>query len=130
MFVVHYSDEVRFLCEKHIESYDEAPFERVGESPLVRAALDEAERILSSLLAGRVVRFMHPRYPEIHWAVWDKERECFIEKIVDSLNGEVLPLFRFDELQDYFENVGKSIASGWIAVVTNFQPEEILGGER
>ena len=129
MFVAYLHDEARFLCERHIENYDEASFEQVEESRLVRSALDEAERILSSLLSGRVVKFVHLRYPEIHWAVWDKERECFIEKVVNSLTGEVLPLFRFEKLQDYFECVGKAIASGWIAVVTNIQPGEITGKE-
>ena len=50
-------------------------------------------------------------------------------KVVNSLTGEVLPLFRFEKLQDYFECVGKAIASGWIAVVTNIQPGEITGKE-
>jgi hypothetical protein len=131
MFVVHL-DQVRFLCERHLARYDEFPFERVGESPLVRASLDEAERILNALLAGRVVRFVHPKHSEIHWAIWDRERDVFVEKVVNSLTGEVLPLFEFSKLQDYFELLGKSIASGWIAVITNFQPDEICsdGGER
>jgi hypothetical protein len=132
MFVAHLQDEVRFLCEKHIGNYDEVPFERVGESPFVRASLDEAERILSALLAGRVVKFVHPKHSEIHWAIWDRDKGVFVEKVVNSLTGEVLPLFEFSELQDYFELLGKSIASGWIAIITNSQPDEIRsdGGER
>jgi hypothetical protein len=129
LFLVHAPEEVRFVCSSHIE-YFEFPFERIGDSPFVRSALDEAERIINALLSGKVVRFIHLRHPEVAWSVWDRERNCFVEKFVNSLDGNVFGPFELHDLQEYFENIGKAIASGWIAVVTNFQPEEILGGER
>lgn len=129
-FVVHCPDEIRFVCATHLERYCEFPFEQVGSSPLVRDSLNEAERILDALLAGRVVRFVHLRHPEVHWAMWDRERDCVVEKVVNSLTGETFGPFEFRKFQDYYELLGRTIASGWIAVVTNFQPEEILGGER
>ena len=132
MFVVYCPDEIRFVCATHLERYCEFPFEQVGSSPLVRSALDEAERILNALLSGKVVRFIHLRHPEVAWSVWDRERDCFVEKFVDSRDGNVFGPFELHDFQKYFENIGKAIASGWIAVVTNFQTDKIFsdGGER
>ena len=130
-FIVHAPEEVRFLCSSHLRHF-EFPFERVGDSPLVRSALDEAERILGALLSGSVVRFIHLRHPEVVWSCWDREKDCCVEKIVNSFDGNVFGLFEHRDLQAYFEKIGKAIASGWIAVVTNFQTDEIFsdGGER
>jgi len=131
-FIVHAPEEVRFVCSSHLEDFREFPFEQAGDSPLVRSALDEAERIINALLSGKVVRFIHLRHPEVAWSVWDRERDCFVEKFVDSRDGSVFGPFELHDFQKYFENIGKAIASGWIAVVTNFQPDEICsdGGER
>jgi hypothetical protein len=128
-FLVHAPEEVRFVCSSHPE-YFEFPFEQIGDSPLVRSALDEAERIMSALLSGKVVRLVHLRHPEVVWSCFAREKDCFVEKIVNSFDGNVLGLFEFRNFQAYFENIGKAIASGWIAVVTNIPPSEILGGER
>jgi hypothetical protein len=129
-FVVHCPDEISLVCATHLERYCEYPFEQVGSSPLIRDSLNEAERILDALLAGKVVRFVHFQHPEVHWAIWDRERDCAVEKVVNSLTGETFGPFEFRKFQDYYELLGRAIASGWIAVVTNIQPSEILGGER
>jgi hypothetical protein len=98
----------------------------VGSSPLVRDSLDEAERVLGELLAGKVVRLIHLKHPEVHWAKFDREKECVIEKAVNSLTGKILRSSQFGDLQAYFEILGQAIANGWIA--TSFQPEIFSDG--
>jgi len=129
-FVVHCDAEIHFVCLLHLEEgFGEFPYEKVGDSPLVRSAFNEAERVLEELLAGKVVRLIHLKHPEVHWAKFDREKGV-IEKVVDSRTGETFGPLEFRKFQDYYELLGRAIASGWIAVVTNIQPEAILGGER
>jgi hypothetical protein len=131
MFVVYCPEEIRFVCRAHLAERAEFPFEQIGNSRLIKTALDEAERILEGLLAGKVVKFIHLKHPEVCWAIWDREKERFFERIVNSLTGEIFGPFEFGRFQDYYDNLGKAIANGWIAVVTNFQPDEIFsdGGD-
>ena len=130
-YIVH-DGEVNFVCVRHLEeNFPQDPFEEICSSRLFKAALDEAEKVLESLFAGKVVKFVHPRHPEVHWSYWDRSRDAFIERVVDSLNGEVCGSFEFRKLQTYLEILGKAIANGWMPFETKLKPEQILnGGER
>jgi hypothetical protein len=83
---------------------------------------------MDALLSGKVVRFLHLRHPEVAWSFWDRAKDCIVEKFVNSFDGSVFGPFELHNLQEYFENIGKAIASGWIVVVTEFQPDEVLNG--
>ena len=108
-FIVE-SDEVHVACGRHANSFYGRTIP-IGDYAKVRSALDEAERIIGSVLGGKIAKAIHPKHPEVHWVLCDAG--TIFSRAVNSSDGKVFPVVVERNLQESYERIARSILNGW-----------------